>query len=149
MRYFELTFSYICEFQESILKLFFPDDKKESTAIIWIWIERTLMGITPLGTRSQAELIPWIISSPNDSQRLGYLLSSPVLQVRKSKQKEVRKREVSGLQHPSIWAQSSRDAEAPILWSPDERQQLIGKDPDAGKDWGQEQKGTTEDEIVG
>ena len=60
------------------------------------------MGITPLGTRSQAELIPWIISSPNDSQRLGYLLSSPVLQVRKSKQKEVRKREVSGLQHPSI-----------------------------------------------
>jgi len=34
MRYFELTFSYICEFQESILKLFFPDDKKESTAII-------------------------------------------------------------------------------------------------------------------
>ena len=35
-----------------------------------------------------------------------------------------------------------------ILWSPDVKSQLIGKDPDAGKDWGQE-KGTTEDEMVG
>ena len=99
------------------------------------------MGITRLGARSQGELIPWIISSPNDSQRLGYLLSSPVLQVRESKQKEVKRREVGGLQHPSVWAQSSRDAEAPILWSPDERHKLIRKDPDAGKDWGQEEKG--------
>ena len=39
------------------------------------------------------------------------------------------------------------DAEAPILWSPDVRSQLTGKDPDAGKDWGQE-KGATEDEMV-
>ena len=43
------------------------------------------------------------------------------------------------------------DAEAavPILWSPDMQNQLMGKDPDAGKDWGQEEKGTTEDEMVG
>ena len=41
------------------------------------------------------------------------------------------------------------DAEAPILWSPDKNSQLIGKDPDAGKDWGQEEKGATEDEMVG
>ena len=41
------------------------------------------------------------------------------------------------------------DAEAPILWSPDARCQLIGKDPDAGKDRRQEEKGTTEDEMVG
>ena len=41
------------------------------------------------------------------------------------------------------------DAEAPILWSPDAKSQLTGKDPDAGKDWGQEEKGTTEDEMVG
>ena len=39
--------------------------------------------------------------------------------------------------------------EAPILWSPAVKSQLIGKDPDAGKDWGQEEKGTTEDEMVG
>ena len=41
------------------------------------------------------------------------------------------------------------DAEAPILWPPDEKIQLIGKNPDAGKDQGQEEKGTTEDEMVG
>ena len=39
-------------------------------------------------------------------------------------------------------------AEAPILWPPDTKSQLIGKDPDAGKDWRQEEKGTTEDEMV-
>ena len=41
------------------------------------------------------------------------------------------------------------EAETPILWPPDEKSWLIGKDPDAGKDWGQEEKGTTEDEMVG
>ena len=41
------------------------------------------------------------------------------------------------------------DAEAPILWPPDVKSQLIWKDPDAGKDWRQEEKGTTEDERVG
>ena len=41
------------------------------------------------------------------------------------------------------------DAEAPILWSPDVKSRLTGKDPDAGKDWGHEEKGTTEDEMVG
>ena len=40
-------------------------------------------------------------------------------------------------------------AEAPILWPPDAKSWLIGEDPDAGKDWGQEEKGTTEDEMVG
>ena len=41
------------------------------------------------------------------------------------------------------------EAETPILWPPDVKNGLIGKDPDAGKDWGQEEKGTTEDEMVG
>ena len=41
------------------------------------------------------------------------------------------------------------DAEAPILWPPDVKSQLIGKDPDARKDWGHEEKGVTEDEMVG
>ena len=41
------------------------------------------------------------------------------------------------------------DAEAPILWPPDVKHWLIGKDADAGKDWGQEEKGVTEDEMVG
>ena len=41
------------------------------------------------------------------------------------------------------------DAEALILWPSVEKSQLTGKDPDAGKDWGQEKKGVTEDELVG
>ena len=41
------------------------------------------------------------------------------------------------------------EAETSILWPPDAKSWLIGKDPNAGKDWGQEEKGTTEDEMVG
>ena len=41
------------------------------------------------------------------------------------------------------------EAETPILWPPDVKSQLIRKDPDAGQDWRQEEKGTAEDEMVG
>jgi len=41
------------------------------------------------------------------------------------------------------------EAETPILWLPDAKSWVIGKDPDAGKDWRQEEKGMTEDEMVG
>ena len=41
------------------------------------------------------------------------------------------------------------EAETPILWPPEAKSWLIGKDPDAGKDWGQEEKGATEDKLVG
>ena len=40
-------------------------------------------------------------------------------------------------------------AETPMLWPPDAKNWLIWKDPDGGKDWGQEEKGTKEDEMVG
>ena len=41
------------------------------------------------------------------------------------------------------------EAKTPIHWPPDTKKWLIWKDPDAGKDWGQEEKGTTQDEMVG
>ena len=41
------------------------------------------------------------------------------------------------------------EAETPILWPPDMKSWLLGKDADAGKDWGQEEKGATEDEMAG
>ena len=41
------------------------------------------------------------------------------------------------------------EAETPILWLPDAKNWLIGKDSDAGRDWGQEEKGMTEEEMVG
>ena len=52
--------------------------------------------------------------------------------------------------HPWIFiGRADAEAETLILWPPDAKNGLTGKDPDAGKDWGQEEKGTTEDEIVG
>ena len=49
------------------------------------------------------------------------------------------------------WVIGKTDAEAetPILWPPHAKSWLIGKDPDAGRNWGQEKKGTTEDEMAG
>ena len=41
------------------------------------------------------------------------------------------------------------EAETPVLWPPDAKSWFTGKDPDAGKDWGQEEKGMTEDKMVG
>ena len=46
-------------------------------------------------------------------------------------------------------ARTNAEVETPIFWPPDAKNWLIGKDPDAGKDWRREEKGTTEDEIVG
>ena len=50
------------------------------------------------------------------------------------------------------WMFSGRNdakAETPLLWPPYAKSWLIGKDPDAGRDWGQEEKGTTEDGMAG
>ena len=41
------------------------------------------------------------------------------------------------------------EAETPIFWPPHVKSSLIGKNPDAGRDWGQEEKGATEDEMAG
>ena len=57
--------------------------------------------------------------------------------------------------HPKVnqsWifiGRTDAEAKAPILWPPDEKSRPIRKDPDAGKDWRQEEKGMTEDEMVG
>ena len=50
---------------------------------------------------------------------------------------------------PGFIGRTDVEAETPILWPPDAKSWLIWKDPDAGKDWGQEEKGTTKDEMVG
>ena len=48
-----------------------------------------------------------------------------------------------------IIGKTDAEAETPILWPPNVKSQLIGKYLDAGKDWGQEEKRVTEDEMVG
>ena len=49
----------------------------------------------------------------------------------------------------SLIGRTDAEAETPTLWPPYAKSWLIGKDPDAGRDWGQEEKRTTEDEMAG
>ena len=63
--------------------------------------------------------------------------------------KEVKPVNPKGNQPWIFLARTDAEAEAPILWPLDAKSQLIGKDPDAGKDWRQEENWTTEDEMVG
>ena len=48
-----------------------------------------------------------------------------------------------------FFGRNDAEAETPVLWPPRVKSWLIGKDSDAGRDWGQEEKGLTEDEMAG
>ena len=63
--------------------------------------------------------------------------------------KEIKPVYPKGNQSRLFIERSDAEAETPILWPPDAKNWLIGKDPDAGKDWTQEEKGMAEDEMVG
>ena len=63
--------------------------------------------------------------------------------------KEIRSVNPKGNQSWIFIGRTDAEAEAPILWPPDAKSWLIGKDPDAGKDWRQKEKGMTENEMVG
>ena len=63
--------------------------------------------------------------------------------------KEIQPVHPKGNQSWIFTGRTDAEAETPILWPPDVKNWLIGKDPDAGKDWRQEEKGMTEDEMVG
>ena len=60
------------------------------------------------------------------------------------KQKSSRKTSIS-----AVFGRNDAKAETPVLWPPHAKSWLIGKDSDAGKDWEQEEKGMTEDEMAG
>ena len=63
--------------------------------------------------------------------------------------KEIQPVHSEGDQPWVFFGRTDAEAESPVLWLPHEKSQLIGKDSAAGRDWGQEEKGTTEDEVVG
>ena len=63
--------------------------------------------------------------------------------------KEIQPVNLKGNQSWIFIGRTDAEAEAPILWPPDAKNWLLGKDPNAGKDWRQEEKRTTEDEMVG
>ena len=63
--------------------------------------------------------------------------------------KEIQPVHSKGNQSWVFFGRTDAKAETPVLWPPHVKSWLIGKDPDAGRDWGQEEKGTTEDEMAG
>ena len=63
--------------------------------------------------------------------------------------KEIKQVNPKGNQSWIFIGRTDAKAETPIVWPPDAKNWLIWKDPDAGKDWGREEKGMTEDEMVG
>ena len=81
-----------------------------------------------------------ILSLPNYAEKT---LESPL------DCKEIQLVQPKGNQSWIFIGKTDAEAETPILWPPDVKNWLIGKDPVSGKDWRQEEKGTTEDEMVG
>ena len=63
--------------------------------------------------------------------------------------KEIQPVHPKGNQSWIFTGRTDAEAETPTLWPLDEKNELIGKEPDTGKDWGQEERGMTEDEMVG
>ena len=62
--------------------------------------------------------------------------------------REIKPVNPKGNQPWTFIGRTDAEVEAPVVWPPDAKSQLIGKDPDAGKDWRQEEKGEAEDEMV-
>ena len=63
--------------------------------------------------------------------------------------KEIQPVHSEGDQPCDFFGRNDAKAETPVLWPPHAKSLLIGKDSDAGRDWGQEEKGTTENEMAG
>ena len=63
--------------------------------------------------------------------------------------KEIQPVHSGGDQPWDFFGRNDAEAEIPVLWPPHAKSWFIGKDSDAGRDWGQEEKGTTEDEMAG
>ena len=63
--------------------------------------------------------------------------------------KEIQLVHSKGNQPWDFFGRNDAEAETPVLWPPHAKSGLIGKDFDAGRDWRQEEKGTTEDEMAG
>ena len=63
--------------------------------------------------------------------------------------KEIQPVHSKGDQSWVVFGRTDAKAETPVLWPPHAKSGLIGKDPDAGRDWGQEEKVTTEDYMAG
>ena len=97
------------------------------------WKGATFQGAN-LFSRSTEELMLWNCGVGEDSWESLHC-------------KEIQPVHSKGDQPWVFFGRNDAKAETPVLWPPDVKSWLIGKDSDAGRDWGQEEKGTTEDEM--
>ena len=97
---------------------------------VWVWELDSKEGWVPNNWCFQTVLLEKTLESPWDC-------------------KEIKPVNPKGNQPWIFIGRTVAEAEAPMLWPPDAKSQIIGKDPVVGKDWEQEEKGTTEDEMVG
>ena len=101
-----------------------------SSSHVWMWELDHKEGWGPKNWCYRTVVLEKTLESPLDS-------------------KEIKPVNPKGNQSWIFIGRTDAEVESPILWSPDGKSQLTGKDSDAGKDWGQEEKGLTEDEMVG
>ena len=118
---------------QHLLFSFFNDGHSDygfSHSQVWIWELDHKEGWVPKNRRFQTLMLEKTHESPSDS-------------------KEVKSVNPKGNQCWIFTGRTDAKAEVPVLWPPDVKNWPIGKDPDAGKDWGKEEKWVTEDEMVG
>ena len=101
-----------------------------STCHVWMWDLDYKEGWAPKNWWFQTVVLEQTLESPSYS-------------------KEIKPVNLKGNQFWIFTGRTNTEAEAPILWPPDAKNGLIWKDLDAWKGWRQEEKGTTEDEMVG
>ena len=100
-----------------------------SSCHVWIWELDNKEGWVPMNWCFWTVVLENTLESPLDGQEI-----QPV--------------NPKGNQSWIFNGRTDAETEAPILWPPDGKSQLIGKNPDAGTDWRQEEKGTAEDEMI-
>ena len=123
---------------DSVLKSRYPFADKGSysqsygfsSSHVWMWELDCKEGWVPKNWCFWTVVLEKTLESPLDS-------------------KEIKPVNPRGNQPWIFIGRTDAEAEAPVLWSPDAKSWLIGKDPDARKDWGQEEKRVTGDEMVG
>ena len=101
-----------------------------SSSHVWIWELDYKESWSPKNWYFQTVVLEKTLNIPLDS-------------------KEIQPVHPKGNQSWTFIGRTDPEAETPILWPLDAKNWLIGKDPDAGKDWRWKEKGTTEDEMVG
>ena len=101
---------------------------------------------------SNSWLSPWLLLTADHKRRLsaeGLMLWNCGALESPLDCKEIKSVNPKGNQPWIFIGRTDAEAEVPILWLSDAKSRLIGKDPETGRDWGQEEKGATEDEKVG